>query len=93
MSLFEMISSIFVLDDNKWPFNNIKYSNPLEIHHMQKLSQLDKDVSHLDEVINMLNRKQKSLCKQPWKILQAFLDQKGFIHSKFVNLFTRVYSL
>jgi hypothetical protein len=32
-------------------FNNIKYSGPVEIHRMRKLGQLNKDVSHIDEII------------------------------------------
>jgi hypothetical protein len=58
-----MLSSRSILDDNKCPVNNIKYSGPVEIHHIRKLGQLDKDVSQIDEIITMLNRKQISLCK------------------------------
>ena len=44
MSMFEILSNKFMLDDNKCPINNIKHTGLGEIHHMWKLSQLDKDI-------------------------------------------------
>lgn len=61
--LFEMLSKKSMLNNNLFAVNNIKYSRPVEIHHMWDLGQLNKGVSYIDEILNMLNRKQISLCK------------------------------
>jgi hypothetical protein len=35
----------------------------MKINHMRKLSQLDKNISQINEIMTMFNRKQISLCK------------------------------
>lgn len=56
MPLFEMLSNRSMLVDNKCPNNNINFYRPVEIHYMHNLSELNKDVSEIDEIISMVNR-------------------------------------
>jgi hypothetical protein len=47
-------------DDTKCLVNK---SGPIKINHMRKLSQLDKNISQISEMMTIFNRKQISLCK------------------------------
>ena len=92
MPLFEILSNRSMLDNKKCPFNNIKHFGPVEIHNMQKLSQLNKDVPQIDEIICMFNRQQISLCKLNHKkyfglSLIKRINSLCFIHSRQLKWF------
>jgi len=55
------LNNISILGENKCLINNIECSRPVKIHHMWKLSQLSKDISQMNKVMIMLNRKQTNI--------------------------------
>lgn len=58
--LFKKLRGRSILDDTKCLVNK---SGPIKINHMRKLSQLDKNISQINEMITMFDRKRISLCK------------------------------
>lgn len=58
--LFKKLRGGSILDDTKCLVNK---SGPVKINHMRKLSQLDKNISRINEMITMFNRKRIALCK------------------------------
>ena len=58
--LFKNLRGGSILDDTKCLVNK---SGPIKINHMRKLSQLDKDISRINEMITMFNRTRIALCK------------------------------
>lgn len=58
--LFKNLRGRSILDDTKCLVNK---SGPVKINHMRKLSQLDKNISRINEMMTMFNRKRISLCK------------------------------
>jgi hypothetical protein len=61
MPHFWKLNNKSILGKNKCLVNNIECSRPVKIHHMWKLSQFNKDVSQIDKVMIMLNRKQTTI--------------------------------
>lgn len=58
--LFKNLRGGSILDDTKCL---VKKSGPVKINHMRELSQLDKNISRINEMITMFNRKRISLYK------------------------------
>lgn len=58
--LFKNLRGGSILDDTKYLVNK---SGPIKINHMRKLSQLDKNISRINEMITMFNRTRIALCK------------------------------
>ena len=58
--LFKKLRGRSIPDDSKCLVNK---SGPMKINHMRKLSQLDKDISRINEMITMFNRTRIALCK------------------------------
>jgi hypothetical protein len=59
-NLLKNLRGASILDDTKCLVNK---SGPVKINHMRKLSQLDKNISRINEMMTMFNRKRISLCK------------------------------
>ena len=58
-------------------------------HHMQKLGQLDKDVSHIDEIITMLNKKHWAYVKDNhhihfWSIVIPLGPRSAYTKEKLI---------
>jgi hypothetical protein len=58
--LFKILRGGSIADDTKCLVNK---SGPVKINHMRKLSQLDKNISRINEMMTMFNRKRISLCR------------------------------
>jgi hypothetical protein len=77
--LFKTLCGGSILDDTKCLVNK---SGPIKINHMRKLSRLDKNISRIDEMITVFNRKQISLCKLEHERADTYSGSLSLIKKK-----------
>jgi hypothetical protein len=77
--LFKTLRGGSILDDTKCLVNK---SGPVKINHMRKLSRLDKNISRINEMMTMFNRKRISLCKLEHERADTYSGSLSLIKKK-----------